>query len=51
MVRVNSKDSLETALDDEFLFSWHMHYDLHETVLGEYLHLLHALNEVHLYIF
>ena len=50
MDRVVAKNLLESVLDDEFLFSLHMHYDLHETVLNECLCLSHALNEVHLYI-
>ena len=25
----------DTILDDEFLFLLHMHYDLHESILGE----------------
>ena len=34
MDHVIAKNLLESVLDDEFLFSLHMHYDLHETVLG-----------------
>ena len=47
MDRVNFKNLLETVLDDDLVFSVHMHYNLHETVLGECLRLLRTLSDVH----
>ncbi|CAF0925094.1 unnamed protein product [Rotaria sordida] len=33
--RENAKDLFNIILDDQFLFLIHMHYDLHESVLGK----------------
>ncbi|CAF1331670.1 unnamed protein product [Rotaria sordida] len=33
--RENAKDLFNIILDDQFLFLIHMHYDLHESVLGD----------------
>jgi hypothetical protein len=33
--RQTANQLFDTILDDEFLFLLHMHYDLHESILGE----------------
>jgi hypothetical protein len=38
--RENAKHLLNSILDDEFLFLIHMHHDLHESVLGEFVCIL-----------
>ena len=41
--RKHAKKLLDSVLHDEFLYLLHMHHDLHESVIGEFIHIKYIL--------